>query len=300
MRTMESLGAFSRRVLLHPAPVVAAIMFVSSKIWGNVSYGGSYANGLRSGIMGVLMYGLAMIAVEFLSTHDSEDTVPEVEPGKLRIAVFGVLICYALIFMRIIDTLQRGTYLSGTPIFNFIPGYSRLYAALSAVPGGYRVTNILRGLPLYVIAPWLVLRYLDLKPDTWRRVRKDIKPALPFLLIYVVAFAVGGVTAERLVFLGYALLYAGIQEEFFFRGIMQPLLIARMKNPIWAMFVGALLFGLLHIPDFALRLYPTVPLALSNAASVTFFGALMGFGVYKTGLLWPWMIVHALSNVVGW
>jgi membrane protease YdiL (CAAX protease family) len=97
----------------------------------------------------------------------------------------------------------------------------------------------------------------------------------------------------------YATLYSGFQEEFFFRGVLQPLFIAVTKKPVWGMGLSVCLFAFLHIPDFVYRVYPTVPLALSSVASTALFGGLMAYGVYRTGMLWPWILIHALSNVVG-
>jgi len=79
----------------------------------------------------------------------------------------------------------------------------------------------------------------------------------------------------------------------------QLLFTAVTKKPVWGMGLSVALFALLHIPDFVFRVYPTVPLALSSVASTALFGGLMAYGVYRTGMLWPWMLIHALSNVVG-
>lgn len=80
---------------------------------------------------------------------------------------------------------------------------------------------------------------------------------------------------------------------------MQPLFTAATKKPVWGIGLSVGLFALLHIPDFVFRVYPTVPMALSGVASTALFGGLMAYGAYRTGILWPWVLIHALSNVVG-
>lgn len=289
------------RIRFHPAALIIAVLFVGSKLWSNVSYGGSVATGLRSGLMGLIVYALALGLIAVLSKPDSEPfSACQVDQAKLRSGLIWILACYALMLMRIVDNLQRGAYIPGDPILNFVPGYAALNTALGTLPGGYRTANILRGLPLAILVPWLVLRFLGLRPETLTFDRKDLKPALPFLVIYGIAFVATGIDFERLLFLGYALLYAGVQEEFFFRGVMQPLFTAQLRSSTWGLFAATLLFALLHIPDYLFRLYSAVPMALSGVASVAMFGVLMGYGVYRTGLLWPWMMIHALSNVLGW
>lgn len=64
--------------------------------------------------------------------------------------------------------------------------------------------------------------------------------------------------------------------------------------------LAALAFAKGHIPDFVLRVYDGMfPLAVGQAASVASFGALMGYGVHRSGMLCPWRVVHALSDAVG-
>ena len=80
----------------------------------------------------------------------------------------------------------------------------------------------MRGLPFFVLIPAFVLRRLGVKRRGFGFSGGDLKPAIPFLLIYTAAFLVSGLTVERWVFLLYAVLYSGFQEEFFFRGVMHP------------------------------------------------------------------------------
>ena len=284
---------------IPPAALIIAVLFVGSKLWSNVSYGGS-VRGLRSGLMGLIVYALALGLIAVLSKPDSEPfSACQVDQAKLRSGLIWILACYALMLMRIVDNLQRGAYIPGDPILNFVPGYAALNTALGTLPGGYRTANILRGLPLAILVPWLVLRFLGLRPETLTFDRKDLKPALPFLVIYGIAFVATGIDFERLLFLGYALLYAGVQEEFFFRGVMQPLFTAQLRSSTWGLF-AQLYCSPCSISQITYFGYSAVPMALSGVASVAMFGALMGYGVYRTGLLWPWMMIHALSNVLGW
>lgn len=151
-----------------------------------------------------------------------------------------------------------------------------------------------------MLIPLLLLHGMGLRRGDFGLTGGDIKPALPLLTIYILALAFSGITLEKIVFLLYTLLYVGIQEEFFFRGVMQPLFIGALRSPSWGAGLSVLLFALLHVPDFVFRLYPTTAVAFGNVASVALFGGLMAYGTYRTGMLWPWMLIHALSNVMGW
>ena len=292
---------FYRRLVYHPVPVTFALLFVSTKVWSNTTYGGSFVNGLRSGLIGIFVYGLALGSIYLLSEEPMGDRFAAQNFGSRRAKQGAVIIIVIYIFIlgSIVDRLQRQGLMPGHPLFSFIPGWTLWYNFFDEFSGGYMITNVLRGLPFFVLIPAFVLYKLGVRKGGFGFFRGDLKPALPFLIIYMTVFLFSGLTIERWIFLVYAIMYAGFQEEFFFRGVMQPLFIAITKKPIWGIGLSTLLFALLHIPDFVFRVYPTVPLALSSVASTSLFGGLMAYGVYRTGMLWPWILIHALSNVVG-
>lgn len=301
MAMVKKLLGFYRRLVCHPVPLVFALLFVLAKVWSNISYGGSLANGLRSGLMGILVYALAVGLIYLLSGKPLGDrsAAQQLASGQAKWGLVLGVILYFFILGSIVDRLQRQGLMPGYPVFSWIPGWGLWHNLFSSFPGGYMTANIVRGLPFFVLLPAYVLRRLGVKWGGFAFSGGNLKPAIPFLLIYVAAFLFSGLTVERWIFLLYATLYSGFQEEFFFRGVLQPLFIAVTKKPVWGMGLSVCLFAFLHIPDFVYRVYPTVPLALSSVASTALFGGLMAYGVYRTGMLWPWILIHALSNVVG-
>lgn len=301
---------FYRRLICHPVPLFFGLAFIAAKIWSNVSYGGSLLIGLRSGIMGLLAYALALGMIHVLSDKPKQERFKAslLDPARARQASILVALVYLFILGAIIDRLQTSGYVGGRPIYGIIPGLhsiSRMLEGLALgdiMPGAqdFMLANIVRGLPFYVLIPLLLLHGMGLRRGDFGLTGGDIKPALPLLTIYILALAFSGITLEKIVFLLYTLLYVGIQEEFFFRGVMQPLFIGALRSPSWGAGLSVLLFALLHVPDFVFRLYPTTAVAFGNVASVALFGGLMAYGTYRTGMLWPWMLIHALSNVMGW
>jgi membrane protease YdiL (CAAX protease family) len=298
---LKELVAFYRRLACHPVPIILAAAFVAAKVWSNTTYGGSLVNGLRSGLMGIVVYGLALGVIYLLSEKPlgNNFAAQKLASREARRGTVLTLIVYLFILGSIVDRLQREGFVAGEPLFSFIPGWIFWQNLLQESPGGYMTANILRSLPFLVLIPALGLYRLGVQWGEFGLFGGALKPAIPFLLIYMTAFLCTGLTAERWIFLLYAVLYSGFQEEFFFRGVMQPLFISVTKKPFWGIGLSVCFFAFLHIPDFVFRVYSTVPLALSSVASTAMFGALMAFGVYRTGMLWPWMLIHALSNVVG-
>ncbi|HHY98482.1 MAG TPA: CPBP family intramembrane metalloprotease [Firmicutes bacterium] len=107
----------------------------------------------------------------------------------------------------------------------------------------------------------------------------DIRPALPFLVLYTAAFLFSGLSVARVTFLLYAFLYPGATEESLYRGGVQPLLLRSGASPAPAIALATLVFAGGHIPDFVFRVYPgMLLLAMGQVASVALYGTLLGYG----------------------
>ncbi|MEM6337307.1 MAG: CPBP family intramembrane glutamic endopeptidase [Bacteroidota bacterium] len=76
----------------------------------------------------------------------------------------------------------------------------------------------------------------------------------------------------------------GLCEELMFRGYLQRQ-VERVGGPVWAMVSVGIFFGLYH-----LRLTQAIPLSL--------IGVYLGFVLWRTGSLWPAIIVHFLNNAL--
>ena len=157
------------------------------------------------------------------------------------------------------------------------------------------VANIVRNLPFFVLIPAFVLHKLGVKRGEYGFSGGEWKPAIPFLLIYTAAFLFSGLTAERWLFLLYAVLYSGFQEEFFYRGVIQPLFTAPQRNPFGDS-LSVVCSPYFTFPDFVFQVTPCSHALSAWRDSAVWVDA---YGVYRTGILWPWVLIHALSNVVG-
>lgn len=93
---------------------------------------------------------------------------------------------------------------------------------------------------------------------------------------------------------------AGLPEEILFRAILLTRLEAWLKNPGWALFAAALIFGLAHLPIdylvFTRRDWRETWITL-----LTFqvgFGAAFGFAYQRIRNVYPIAILHMLVNVI--
>ena len=134
---MKRLMAFYRQLVSHPVPIIFALLFLAAKVWSNTSYGGSFINGLRSGFVGILIYGLALGLIYFLSARRMGDrlSAQRCPPRRAKHGAVLIIVVYLFIFGSIVDRLQRQGYMPGTPLFSFIPGWAFWHELFDEFPG---------------------------------------------------------------------------------------------------------------------------------------------------------------------
>jgi membrane protease YdiL (CAAX protease family) len=82
---------------------------------------------------------------------------------------------------------------------------------------------------------------------------------------------------------------APVVEELVFRGVLLSGLASRMRIG-WAIVVSAVIFGLVHLPDFKFAWYPVPALIL--------LGLVLAWLRVRTRSLWPSITLHATNNLV--
>lgn len=79
----------------------------------------------------------------------------------------------------------------------------------------------------------------------------------------------------------------GLSEEFFFRGMLQQLLVKRLKSTVAGLLLTSILFGLVHLP---FRSFPNWRFALL----ATLAGVFYGLAYIRAGSIRAAMVTHAL------
>ncbi len=96
----------------------------------------------------------------------------------------------------------------------------------------------------------------------------------------------------------YFFLGAGLPEEFLFRGLLQSRFEALLKNPTWAIYLAALVFGASHLPINLGSARPENWISAFESA-FTFqlsVGFALGYAFYRARSLPPLMVIHTLIN----
>ncbi len=92
------------------------------------------------------------------------------------------------------------------------------------------------------------------------------------------------------------LIIAVIPEEFLFRGFLQSRLESAFKNPVNAILLASLIFGLIHLP-INIKMYgETVGIAVCIGSNA-FGGLFIGYLFYKTRSIWTVIIFHLISGI---
>lgn len=294
--------------LLYPRHFrILIVIYITLKVTGNVFYGASYWTGLRSGVMGILMYWLGMYLINLASINQEElpDSL-KLNSVQARRGMTASVLYLAFLFVLTLDSLQRRHVINGSPLLSRLPGYdwllslfgwlSQSISNLAGFISAKQVQFIITGVLFYVIIPLILFRLLGFSFKGQFSVLKS-RGAWPILVLYLVLFIINGVNAESVWGLVYCLLYPALCEEFFHRGIFYRSAANIVKNSSAALLVGTAGFCIMHFPDYFFRLYQgNLILVLSNMGDVFLFGLLMAYGYRKTGTLLPWILIHALSN----
>lgn len=235
-------------------------------------------------------------------------------PPALQFATFiGLFIGFSLLYVIFL-----------TAVFPYMSGYTieTLQTADPALPkvlGYLKLTQFLYTLVVYLLPPALFAYLADPKPAEWLHLQKSptIIPAVLAILVMLAGLPLVGFTSDwnhtwhlsesakqmeeqaevltrvllnmpdvatLLINLVLIAIIPAIAEEFFFRGVMQRLLLQMLHRAPWvAIIITAVIFSAIHMEwlDFIPRVI---------------LGFLLGALYYLSGNLWLPIIGHFLNN----
>lgn len=147
------------------------------------------------------------------------------------------------------------------------------------------------------LAIWLALRY---RPSDLglRSKRFDWVPALLPIAALIFVGLRNNKPDEWWDSIVYFFFGAGVPEEFLFRGIVQTRLEALLKSPAWGLYLGALVFGVSHLPINLSTARPDNWLSAFESA-LTFqmtVGFALGYCYQRVRSLPPLMVIHTLID----
>ena len=289
------------------AGILAA--YILLKAISNLAYGASYFTAFRSGIMGVVMYVAGMYTINLASNSTDENKQSfQIDTRVAKKGLITSTVYFLFLFTTIIDNLQRKNILSGAPVLSLLPGYNhlifiigRLSQSISDIASFVlpeQIRNIILGNLFYVLIPFILFKLLGYQFKGFFSLRYA-RASWPILSIYLVMFFSSDITIKKIWGFVYSLLYPALCEEFFHRGIIFRSVSSIFRRVPIALVVGTIAFSLMHFPDYFFRIYSgNLLFSLSSMADIFLFGLLLAYGYQKTGTLFPWIFVHALSDAL--
>jgi membrane protease YdiL (CAAX protease family) len=295
---------FGRQVLLNGAFVGMAALFVVGKTALNVLVGARPATAARSGLMGLAMYVLGAFVIHLLSEeraiHNNDGGVA----SRGSTNVYLALALFSLIGVVLTWTALHsiGSIGSGVPLWSGIrAAWEEWVRGLTASSPHFEGTGLI-GFPnllLYVALPALVYVASRRSLPNVGGLKPAI-PSMPFVILYIVAFCVvRGISTTSLLTLFFVMLWPALGEEFLYRGILQNTLTDFFGNAVTGIVTTSFLFAASHIPAYVIAGSGPVVLRWSALLPVLLTSFFWGYGYHRTGVLWPWVFIHAASNLVG-
>jgi membrane protease YdiL (CAAX protease family) len=315
-------ATFGRQVLGNGAFVAMAVLYVAGKMASNLLVGAKPATAARSGIMGLVMYVFGSFVIHLLSKErevrvadrdaaTTDKPNPRIASGTRSIpTVSGAPdVRTALALFGLIGVVLTWNALHSIgAVGPGVPAWSGLKAAWEEWVRGLAASNAhiegtgLIGFPnlvLYVALPALV-HSIRRRPLPRLGGLKSAAPSLPFVALYIAAFCViRGVSATSFLTLLFVMLWPALGEEFLYRGILQKALDDSFGNAVTGIVATSFLFALSHIPAYVIAGSGPVVLRWSGLLSVMLTSFFWGYGYHRTGTLWPWIFIHAASDLVG-
>lgn len=72
-----------------------------------------------------------------------------------------------------------------------------------------------------------------------------------------------------------------------------------VKKPVTAIVLTSVLFAVSHVPIYVFAASGSVMLGWSALLPIMLTSFFWGHGYHRTGVLWPWILIHAISSLVG-
>lgn len=289
---------FGITLFKNPFFLVMSAVFIFGKLAVNLTIGAKVSTSLRSALLGYILYIAGCYWISLFSARSGF-----YQPIKSEKRPYGVFIWVLMVIAVLtLDILYRNQMIDfKIPLWNTLnTSWRNLVSSLMQKYDWIEGTGLI-GWPyliLYMLIPYIIAKLSGIRVP---RVTgyKSITAVLPFVLLYVAAFVfTKGVSIKNVFTLIAVIIWPALGEEYLFRGILQPTLTNMTRKPVTAIVITSLLFAASHIPTYILASSGSTLLGWSGLLPIMLMSFFWGYGYYRTGALWPWILIHAFSDLV--
>lgn len=284
----------------NPSFLAMSSMFIVGKIAVNLYMEAKITTALRSGVLGYILYLMAYYCIHFFTAHVGSHKPARSVNKTYDVALISwVIITIGILSLTILHKIEFIRF--EIPLWgaindiwkNLVNGLARRYTWIEGIG--------LVGWPyliLYLLIPLILAFCCRIKLPQIIGWKKAIA-ALPFVLLYSIGFVfIKGISGKSISTLLAVLIWPAFGEEFLYRGVLQQALLGMVKKPVTAIVLTSVLFASSHVPIYVFATSGPVVLGWSALLPIMMMSFFWGYGVYRTGVLWPWIFIHAVSNLI--
>ena len=265
-----------------------AIAFISQVIFGyhlndSIFLGIGYAFG-----------SFAFVSIAYsIIYHNSGEQKPRLvfDRSGLQLGIVGLLV--VLYFLVLSGQFPQSNILNevSSPFRIFL---YRIIGKLGYSP--VQVSMLIHNL-IAVVIPLLLLLIFARNTKWFSSGKMNYRILLYLFLLYLPVIVLRQLSISEIVMqLPAYLLIAVIPEEFLFRGFLQARLESFVKNPVNALLIASIVFGLIHLP-FNTKMYGDFVGMATCFGNNAFGGLLYGYLFYKTRSLGTVIAFHLVSGI---
>lgn len=275
----------------------------------------SLITAMRSLVFSLLFPGISILLMDFIQHFRQgrigNESLQGTQWGQRHSGWVLVLLLAVWLFWLagIIDGMQRREVMPGSPILDILPGWGQVNLFIGGAAEKFaQITGLeartwhtlISNTIFRILLPLGLLAGLGYRWRDFGLSFRNWKTASPLLAIFLLLFMLNRPDGRMITVLGISLIYPGLVEELFYRGLLQRSLV-RWLSAGTAALIAALFFGVLHIPFYFFEFYRgDLALTTLNIADVILMGLLWGYGFLRTGSVLPWAVIHALDDIVFW
>lgn len=172
-----------------------------------------------------------------------------------------------------------------------------LHEAIGTIGYSGVINAILFNNIICVILPFILIFLIIRQKSGYYINRINFKILFLLLLLYFPIMLFGYKSFDEIISdLPYYLMIAAIPEEFLYRGFLQSRLEKVFKNPVNAILISSLIFGLMHLP-INIKMYGEVTGFATCIGNNAFGGLFIGYLFYRTRSVWTVIIFHLISGI---
>ncbi|MCB0402360.1 MAG: CPBP family intramembrane metalloprotease [Flavobacteriales bacterium] len=270
-------------ILVYLITAIISQLLFGFHLYGTISLAISYS-------VGVFIFSSIAFSIVFNSFKNTSSKII-FRNNNIQLLIIGLIVI--LYFLVLSGQFPQTSLLNklSEPVRHFF------YEPIMILGFSSTVNSILVNNAIAVIIPLLLLLVFTKQTKEFYVDKLNVRILILLTLLYLPIIIFGQKPVDEIVAeLPIYLFIAVIPEEFLFRGFLQSRLESAFKNPLNAILLTSIIFGLIHLP-INIRMYGETVGIATCIGNNAFGGLFIGYLFYKTRSIWTVIIFHLISGI---